>query len=175
MMADRSLSPVRCLRALATLGLSVVLLIGGPLAAQQEGMSASQIEEAQEAIGMIRSPYCPGFMLEVCPSPQAELLRDSIYDLAAGGMESDDIVEWAIANHGEEWRGLPKRSGAGLLAWIIPPIALLLGIGALVAWMKSSHNPKTEVLPEESDISGEDREQLAAALKEWEEDGAEEI
>lgn len=86
---------------------------------------------AREAIARLRSPYCPGLMLEVCPSPQAALLRDSIHSLAAAGSDADALVEWMIARHGEEWRALPKRSGTGMWAWIAPPL-VLLGGGALL-------------------------------------------
>ena len=133
-------------------------------------------EEARRAISLLRSPYCPGFMLEVCPSAQAEALRDSIYDLAAQGMTSNELVEWMIANHGEEWRGLPQRSGIGLWAWIIPPLALLLGIGAFVGWLRANRRSgPEEVAGEPSPISESDREQLTAAMRDWEESGQEEL
>ena len=85
--------------------------------------------EANEAIGQLRSPYCPGLMLEVCPSPDAAILRDSIEMLAQEGWESQQLVEWMIANHGEEWRAIPKTRGTGILAWILPPAALMMGLG----------------------------------------------
>lgn len=142
-------------------------VLGAQDASTQELPNA---DVAREAIARLRSPYCPGFMLEVCPSPQAEALRDSIYMLAAQGESRDEIVEWMVGNHGEEWRGMPKRSGAGLLAWIVPPIALLAGIGAFLFWLKSSRNPaKPEPLPEDgSGMSEAERNELAAAMKTWE-------
>lgn len=131
--------------------------------------------EAEAAISQLRSPYCPGFMLEVCPSPAAEALRDSIYDLAAEGVPSDEIVEWMIANHGEEWRGLPRRSGAGLLAWVVPPLALLLGVFGFVMWLRSSRDRKTEEAPVTAETLSEgERQKLAAAMRDWEETGYEE-
>ena len=71
-------------------------------------------------------------MLEVCPSFEAEALRDSIQMGAVQGLSADSLVEWMIAGHGEEYRAFPKRSGAGLLAWVAPPFALLMGLGLVV-------------------------------------------
>lgn len=126
--------------------------------------------EAERAISQLLSPYCPGFMLEVCPSPDAAALRDSIYERAAQGASSEELVGWMLAEYGEEWRGVPQRSGAGLLAWIIPPLALLLGAGAVVGWLRMHRPERTEsgepVAP--SPVSEADRERLAAALREWE-------
>ena len=88
--------------------------------------------EAGEAISKLRSPFCPGLMLEVCPSFEAEALRDSIQMGAVQGLSADSLVEWMIAGHGEEYRAFPKRSGAGLLAWVAPPVALLMGLALVV-------------------------------------------
>ena len=48
--------------------------------------------EGDAAIDGLRSPYCPGMMLETCPSPQAKLLRDSIQQMAWEGASSDSLV-----------------------------------------------------------------------------------
>jgi cytochrome c-type biogenesis protein CcmH/NrfF len=76
----------------------------------QEQVTRSE-DAAERAIGQVRSPYCPGLMLEVCPSPEAGALRDSIRDLAREGMGEQELMEWMIDRHGEEWRAVPKRSG----------------------------------------------------------------
>ncbi|MGH7457871.1 MAG: cytochrome c-type biogenesis CcmF C-terminal domain-containing protein [Longimicrobiaceae bacterium] len=107
---------------------ALLLLLGAPpLVAQTPG------DEARAAIGRLKSPYCPGLMLEVCPSGQAAALRDSIHDLAGTGMDAGQLVAWTLARHGEEYRAVPQRKGFGVWAWLIPPGVLLLG-ALLVAW-----------------------------------------
>jgi cytochrome c-type biogenesis protein CcmH/NrfF len=106
----------------------------GEVAAQiPEGVEGTYVPhpEARTAISRLLSPYCPGLMLDQCPSDNARILRDSIHGLALQGWNADAIEAWMLSNHGEEYRAVPKRSGAGLLAWILPPIALLLGLGGL--------------------------------------------
>ena len=82
-------------------------------------------EAAQEAMDQLKSPYCPGLMLEVCPSPGGAALRDSLNMLAEDGWSSDQLVDWVLANHGNEWLALPRAEGrswppsmkAGLCRW----------------------------------------------------------
>ncbi|MGI9627180.1 MAG: cytochrome c-type biogenesis protein [Longimicrobiales bacterium] len=124
---------------------------------------------AREAISKIRSPFCPGLMLEVCPTTTAAALRDSIQTMASTGMSADSVVELVIARHGEEYRAFPKRSGTGLLAWVMPPIALLLGLGLVVLALKKMKEPVG--LTAQGPLSETERSRLDDALAELEEDG----
>ncbi len=170
--------------------LTVTLLVSGVLAASagraaaQESApaaqdsapgaqdSASQPRDmhpaAREAISKIRSPYCPGLMLEVCPSREAQWLRDSIQAGAVAGLSADSLLEMVIAAHGEEYRAFPKSSGVGLLAWVIPPAALLVGLGLVLVALKKLRGPRGEGVVE-GDITDQERDLLNAALAELEE------
>jgi cytochrome c-type biogenesis protein CcmH/NrfF len=122
--------------------------------------------EALEAIDRLKSPYCPGFMLEVCPSPQAAALRDTIETMAEGGIRADSIVEWMLATHGEEWRALPPTSGRSLIAWIVPPVAVVLGILAVVVVLRRVRKPHEA--PPRDEVSPEESARLDAAIRELE-------
>jgi cytochrome c-type biogenesis protein CcmH/NrfF len=90
--------------------------------------------EARKAISRLLSPYCPGFMLEVCPSAEAQALRDSIHGRALAGADADELVGWMLAIYGNEYLAVPPSRGFGLLAWLFPPLALLLGaLGVVMA------------------------------------------
>ncbi len=162
---------------------AVTLLVSGALAtsvgraAAQEPAPAAQDSAsvprdmhpaAREAISKIRSPYCPGLMLEVCPSREAQWLRDSIQAGAVAGLSADSLLEMVIAAHGEEYRAFPKSSGAGLLAWVVPPAALLLGFGLVVLALRRLRGPVGEAVVA-GDISERERDLLDAALAELEE------
>ena len=140
------------------------LLAAAPLGAQARTPETEAV--ATQAIGEIRSPYCPGLMLEVCPSPQADFLRDSIRTLAAEGQSARQIVERVVAAHGEEYRALPKRSGPGMWAWVMPPLVLLAGL-ALVAWRiaRLRRIRAGIVEPAAAPLSDEERARVDAALR----------
>lgn len=146
-----------------------LLTVAASGAVAQEGPRSSH-PEANRAINQLRSPFCPGLMLEVCPSPPAEALRDSIQAMAEAGMSSRELVEWMVGNHGEAYRAVPKTEGAGLLAWLAPPIALVLGIVALlVAFRKLlGRRPVAAEAPPPVEISEADRRRVREALRELE-------
>jgi len=129
-----------------------------PVSGQKPPSTGETLEihpEAKAAIDRIKSPYCPGMMLEVCTSSGGAMLRDSIQSLAEAGLSADSIVELVIAEYGEEWRAEPLRSGAGLWAWLIPPGILVVGltlVGIVLARRQREplvRGPVREVAPEE--------------------------
>ena len=128
------------LRAVALLPAMAVVMVCGAAVAQET--APHQVHpEAREAIAKIRSPFCPGQMLEVCPSSDAAVLRDSLDQMAARGLPADSMVELVVKAYGEEYRALPKRSGAGLLAWVMPPAALIVGLGLVVLALRRLKGP----------------------------------
>ncbi len=153
--------------------LAVVVLVF--LAVSTDTVSAQQSEPvfrhpvAKEAIDQIRSPFCPGLMLDICPTATAEALRDSLDVMAREGLSADSLVELVIANHGEEWRAYPKRSGVGLFAWIMPPAILILGLGLVVMVLRRSRESEG-VYEGAEPISDEAAAMLEAALADLEDE-----
>ncbi len=125
--------------------------------------------EGEAAIDRLRSPFCPGQMLEVCPSPQAKLLRDTIQLMAHQGASSDSLVAWMLANYGEEYRAVPLARGSGLWAWMMPPLALLGGVLAVAVALRhfrARGEGERGGRPGGESLSPEEELALAAALEE---------
>jgi cytochrome c-type biogenesis protein CcmH len=154
------------MRARLLLALAAAAGLGAAAPVWAQARTPATEAVAVEAIAQIRSPYCPGLMLEVCPSQQAEFLRDSIRTMAAEGRPAQDIVETVLAAHGEQYRALPKRSGAGMWAWVMPPLVLLGGL-ALVAWrIARLRRIRAGIAePAAAPLSDEERARLEAALR----------
>lgn len=121
---------------------------------------------ADRAEGRIRSPFCPGLMLEVCPTPQASALRDTIRVWAGTGVTADSIVALVVAQYGEEYRGYPEAEGRGWLAWLVPPAMMLLGVLAIAAALK--HLRKTGEARAHP-VTEADADEVKRALRELEE------
>jgi len=140
---------------------------GAGAAGQDPERPASIHPQARRAISEIRSPYCPGLMLEVCPSPPAAVLRDSIETLARAGLTADSIVEQVIASYGEEWRAVPRRQGWGWWAWLMPPVMIVSGllvIGVVLRRRRALHTPAPATSAREPDER--EAERLREALHE---------
>ncbi len=130
-----------------------------------DGEQVSRPAAASEAIAALKSPYCPT-MLEVCSSLTGAALRDSIVDLAEQGWTADQIIEWVVGNHGEAVRALPKRSGKSLIAWIVPPLGVALGVLALVMALRGMIRPSGTPTVTAEGISDEQEERLRQAMQE---------
>jgi cytochrome c-type biogenesis protein CcmH/NrfF len=164
----------RSLARAAALVAALALLVPAGLAAQSQwevprgdGEAWEMPAEATRAIGKIKSPYCPGQMLEVCPSPGGAALRDSIADLAEQGWDADRIVEWVVARHGEEYRAVPPRTAGGFVAWTMPAFgAVMLFLGTLWLLQRMRGEPKPLAAPAGATVSEEEEARLRAAMRE---------
>jgi cytochrome c-type biogenesis protein CcmH/NrfF len=123
--------------------------------------------EAVKAIAQIKSPYCPGLMLDVCTSSQGYALRDSIDDMAYAGWAADSIVNWVLANHGDEYLGVPRRQGRALVAWIVPPVAVVLGFTLVIIALRQMAKGRAAP-PAPRDLSRAEEDKLKEALRELE-------
>jgi cytochrome c-type biogenesis protein CcmH len=148
---------------------TAVSLEAGGLEAQERPTLDEPVQahpEGDAAIDRLRSPFCPGLMLEVCPSPQAKLLRDTIQVMAQGGATADSLVNWMLANYGEQYRAVPRTRGSGLWAWLMPPLALLGGLLAVVVALRHFRARREADPPAVRPLSEEDESVLASALQE---------
>jgi cytochrome c-type biogenesis protein CcmH/NrfF len=167
----RAHTPALLLRGGAALLLMALLPLAGAAQSQWEVPRGEpgqyqRPEAAQEAIDALKSPYCPGLMLEVCPSPGGAALRDSLITLAEEGMTGDELIEWVIGNHGEQWRALPKAEGRSLLAWLMPPFVGILGLLLVVVALRRMRQGATVIAPIEGDLSDEEEARLREAMRE---------
>ncbi|MGH2751396.1 MAG: cytochrome c-type biogenesis protein [Actinomycetota bacterium] len=148
----------------------VALMLVAMLAAPATAQSPEDL--ANEISNKVMSPYCPGVTLHDCPSQEALDLRDDIAGYAARGMSEDEIMDRLEADFGPSIRAEPSSDGAGVLAWVLPTVALL--VGGAAAWTLVRHwtgarvraepdHRKTDARPL-SPASAEERQRLSAEL-----------
>jgi len=124
--------------------------------------------EATAAIGGIKSPYCPGQMLQTCPSPGAAVIRDSIQQLAEAGLSADSIIELVLSDYGQQWRAAPEPSGTGLWAWLLPPAGLVGGLFA-VGMVLARRRREGEIAEAMDDPSPDEEARIREALRKMDE------
>jgi len=105
----------------------------------------------------------------MCPSPEATALRDTVLMEAAAGRSVSQIVEGVIARRGEQMRILPKESGVGLWAWILPPSILVVGAGVVAMRLAQLKRGRRGILPiAPATMNDDERAQVEAALRRFE-------
>jgi cytochrome c-type biogenesis protein CcmH/NrfF len=157
--------------------LLLLVLAAAPAAAQTPPASGEAMTihpEAKAAIDGIWSPYCPGMMLAVCTSPGGAMLRDSAQAWASQGLSSDSIIERVVREYGEQYRAEPLAAGTGLMAWVIPPLILLAGLGAVAVVLarrrRSNPVPAAAGSAAGRAVPAEDEARLRAAMKQLDEE-----
>ncbi|MDQ3878528.1 MAG: cytochrome c-type biogenesis protein CcmH [Actinomycetota bacterium] len=117
-------------KVLTTVGIALVLVFAVSLVAS----AATPQDVANDISEQVMSPFCPGVTLHDCPSDNAVELRADIASWSASGMTKAEIMHRLINQYGDAIRAEPPKSGTGLLAWVLPAIAVGLGIG-IAAWI----------------------------------------
>lgn len=146
--------------------MAAVVTVTASAAAQVPAEQAEKTADA--AIGQLRSPVTPSHTLDFCPAGAAIALRDSIRVEALLGRSADQIAESVIARHGEQVRLIPKRSGFGLAAWLLTPLALVVG-GVFIAFRVRAMRAAgpAPLMAGGSELTTEERARLDAALADF--------
>jgi cytochrome c-type biogenesis protein CcmH/NrfF len=146
---------------------AAALWAAAPVSAQDATADARAV--ARSAEEQLRSPVTPSHTLDMCPSPEAGALRDTVLTLAMAGMTDDAIIERVIAGRGEQLRIVPEHRGVGLWAWVLPPAVLVIG-AAFVAFrlIALRRGRAGEPAPAAGAMSDGERAQVEAALRQFE-------
>jgi cytochrome c-type biogenesis protein CcmH/NrfF len=106
------------------------LVIGVPIAVASE-----EHPTLQELEGQVMCPTCT-VPLDQSDAPAANRIRVFIAERIRAGDSRSEIMDKLVAQFGPGIRAAPAASGFGLLAWVLPLVALFGG-GAVVgvyAW-----------------------------------------
>ena len=113
-------------------------------------------------------PVCPNTPLDVCETKACEDWRAQIRDQLAQGWTDQQIIDYFVAQYGERVLAEPQRKGFTSLVWILPVIAVLLGLGivyeVLKGWRSSKGGTRTTAPPVH--IAPEILEQIEQELNE---------
>ncbi len=128
---------------------------------------AAPDEVASDVADEVMSPFCPGLTLHDCPSDAAMQLRERIARWAEQGETKPEILDRLEAEFGPTIRAVPPGRGSGLLAWLLPALALLAGAASAIylarRWTRSRR--ATEPTSEDVMATPGERERLRRELQ----------
>jgi cytochrome c-type biogenesis protein CcmH/NrfF len=81
----------------------------------------------------LRCPVCQGLSLADSPSDLALEMKDVVREQLAAGRTPDEVKAYFVAKYGEWILLEPPRHGVNLLAYVLPIVALIAGLG--VVWL----------------------------------------
>lgn len=97
------------------------LVVGVPAA-----LASEQHPTLNELEGQLMCPTC-GTPLGMSEAPAANRIRAFIVRRIQAGDTRSEIMDKLVAQFGSEIRAAPPASGFGLLAWLLPLVALVGG------------------------------------------------
>jgi cytochrome c-type biogenesis protein CcmH len=112
--------------------LAVVMLLLPVLAPAQQPARHVDEEQVHTIAMQLRCVVCQNLSVADSPSEMANQMRAVIRERLAAGEPPAEVVAYFVDKYGEWILLEPRRRGFTVLVWLIPPLALLIGL-AIVA------------------------------------------
>ena len=139
-----------------------VLAVAFIVVGAQPALGAPE-DVANDISSEIMSPFCPGVTLHDCASDAAVELRNRIEGWARDGWSRARIMDELVTEYGADIRATPPTSGSGLLAWVLPGLAIGAGLG--LAWITARRwSAQREPAPGAPTGSAAEQAQIEAEL-----------
>jgi cytochrome c-type biogenesis protein CcmH len=121
--------------------LSFMLLTATPASAQ----TATPIPVTADQVNAIaRELYCPeceNIPLDVCPSQACADMREEIRLKLSQGWSKEQIKQYFVERFGDRVLGTPPARGLNWLVYVIPPVAILVGVLILYQVLRAWKRP----------------------------------
>ena len=87
--------------------------------------------DGAHAIGLLlRCPVCQGMPISDSPADMAQSMMAKVRTMHSEGKSEEEILKYFTDRYGDWVLLKPKASGFNWLVWGLPPVVLLLGLGA---------------------------------------------
>ena len=119
------------------IAIAALLALGGLVAVEllRPAVAPTQADQARQVAAELRCPDCQALSVAESQTASAAAIRRQIAEQLAAGQTPGQIRAYFVARYGE-WILLAPPSP---LAWWIPPLALLVGIGVFAWWLGRGH------------------------------------
>jgi cytochrome c-type biogenesis protein CcmH len=122
--------------ARVVLVLALVLTAGARVgdAAPSSPLDAATVPEARvtEVAAQLRCVVCQSLSVADSPSEMAAQMRGIVREHLAAGETPEQVIRYFVDKYGEWILLAPARHGFTLLVWLVPPIAVLLGVALTI-------------------------------------------
>ena len=115
--------------ALLLLALLLGVFAARPAAAQTP-LPFSEAE-AQSIDQMLMCPVCPAETIDQAQVEISFQMRAVVRQLLTEGRSRDEVLAFFVERYGPDILAAPPKSGVNLVAWILPAVGVLAGVGGL--------------------------------------------
>ncbi len=89
-------------------------------------------------------PVCPGETINQSQTELAKQMRDVVREKVAAGESKEQVLQFFVDKYGTSVLAEPPRSGFNLVAWVVPPAAILSGLIALYLVLRAMSRKPSE-------------------------------
>jgi cytochrome c-type biogenesis protein CcmH len=143
---------------LSTLLVLLVAACGAPLAVAPPERRAQAIDQS------LICPICPGETIDQSRTELAKQMRDVVREKLAAGWTGGQIQQFFVERYGPGVLAAPPRRGFNLVAWIVPPVAVLVGIVGLWLALRSLRGRSTDAPQPSANDANESLDQYLAQV-----------
>lgn len=144
---------IRRAAVLVSLLLTALLAAGLAPPALAQGSDPTD-DDVNRVAKQLYCPVCENVPLDVCPTQACTQWRDVIRARLADGWTDEQIKTYFVEQYGDRVLATPPAEGLNWLVYVIPPLAFLVGAGALVVVMRNWRSSADE--PQEADWDSDD-------------------
>lgn len=98
-------------------------------------------DEVNAIAKQLYCPVCENTPLDVCATQACAQWRDLIRLKLSQGESEEQIKQYFVDNYGARVLNEPPREGLNWLAYIVPPVVILIGAGFLVRALRMMRKP----------------------------------
>jgi cytochrome c-type biogenesis protein CcmH len=146
---------------LLELGPDVARTAGPPVGPPRHG---AVLNEATETLSdMLRCPVCQGLSVADSPSESARNMKAQIRAMLAAGYDDQQITAYFVQAYGDFVLMLPRARGVGVLAYVLPVLGLLIGLGVAGWTIRRTLEEVADEAPKDEGPTGVERSDVDAA------------
>ena len=124
----------------------LVLISGVALAQGDDPNNPNNLSPEQQALAKeiqmeLWCPICQGIRLDVCEQKVCQQMRDMIDQMILEGKTKQEIIDEFVDQYGVVILGEPPKEGINLMAWLMPILFVIVGLG-FAFWMSKKWTQK---------------------------------
>lgn len=140
----------RAITPAAWLATCLVLVALGPMACPAAAQHPARHVEEQtvyEIAAQLRCVVCQNLSVADSPSEMANQMRAVVRERLAGGETPEQVIRYFVDKYGDWILLSPPRRGFTLLVWVLPGVAVVVGLGVAAALIRSWTRRPTAAKP----------------------------
>jgi cytochrome c-type biogenesis protein CcmH len=111
------------------IALTIVILGGPGLGDAQHPATPVNEREVHDIAAKLRCVVCQSLSVADSPSEMANQMRAVVRERLAAGEGPEQVIQYFVDKYGEWILLEPRPQGFTLLVWVLPPLALAVGLG----------------------------------------------